>query len=142
MTFSPLTFSSVRFKNYYWRFPKDYDGPMHKVPVEGEGPNPSESLATPWIPCKTQNKQWERKQRLARKASEFLVPSKFKEYDEEFAQIVDLETQLKGLESRGFLRAYKPYDPPSNAAEIFMSVCSDVLDGFDAGKRNDLKSFK
>ena len=49
------------------------------------------------------------------------VPKRFTE----FAKVTTFESQLDSLKTRGFLRALKGYEPPSDAAERFAAVCQE-----------------
>ena len=44
-----------------------------------------------------------------------------------FQNLTSLEAQMNSLKTKGFLRAYKAYQPPTDLAPRFMSVCSEVL---------------
>ena len=44
-----------------------------------------------------------------------------------FSDFTTLEAQMQSLKTKGFLRSYKSYSPPSNLKELFMSSCSSSL---------------
>ena len=44
-----------------------------------------------------------------------------------FNDFTTLEAQMQSLKTKGFLRAYKSYTPPSNLKELFLSTCSSSL---------------
>ena len=51
------------------------------------------------------------------------------------------QKQLEALDKRGFLRAYKPYDPPADLDQRFVRVCAETIpDIFDGKSKTDLKS--
>ncbi len=57
------------------------------------------------------------------------VPEKYTKYDEDFAKITDFESQLQSLRLRGFQRAYRPYEPPHDMEQKFMTACDKCLKG-------------
>lgn len=44
-----------------------------------------------------------------------------------FQDLTTLESQMESLKTKGFLRAYKPYSPPSDLLPRFLATCSTAL---------------
>lgn len=61
----------------------------------------------------------------------FKMPSKMNvpsvEFDEEFGKVTTFESQMKSLATRGFQRSWRPFTPPANVEEIFVSSCQKAF---------------
>merc|ERR1719430_2115527 len=44
-----------------------------------------------------------------------------------FQNISSFDAQIESLKTKGFLRAYQPYQPPADLASRFLDVCSTAL---------------
>lgn len=49
------------------------------------------------------------------------------EYDEEFGKVTTFESQMQSLASRGFQRSWRPFSPPKNVEEVFVSACQKAF---------------
>ena len=47
---------------------------------------------------------------------------------QQLRQLTSLETQMKSLRSKGFLRPYRAYRPPTDVRARFSAVCTRLLD--------------
>jgi hypothetical protein len=44
-----------------------------------------------------------------------------------YQDLATLESQMESLKTKGFLRAYKPYSPPSDLTPRYLATCSQTL---------------
>ena len=77
-------------------------------------------------------------QKLTKSGHSRYVPEQFKQHDMEFDKVVTYESQMKSLEKRGFLRAYKPYTVPEDVEAKFMSAVQKALPEFQGGELNEV----
>lgn len=87
------------------------------------------ALTKEWKAKKELHISWKKGQRFLRDKvdSSAQVPEKFATYDKEFDNVLTFESQLDSLQSRGFLRAFKAYDPPEDVDRRFMEVATEEL---------------
>merc|ERR1712059_11823 len=58
-----------------------------------------------------------------------------------FNHLTSLESQMESLKSKGFLRAYSPYRPPSDLLPRFLSTCTKVLEIMEPVLLDSLHTF-
>lgn len=106
--------------------------------VYNSGETPDQDTTSAWKPTKVNQTSYKKRQRTIRKITRNLVPDKFKSYDSSTEELLNFERQLSSLAQRGFLRAFKPYEPPQDVEERFMTICSEVVPGFNKGQSHEI----
>ncbi|XP_059087916.1 uncharacterized protein LOC131884227 isoform X2 [Tigriopus californicus] len=134
---SPLQMSNYVPKTF--RYVHEEEVPPHIWErVYSSGKTPGDEATSAWKPTSLHSTSLRKRQRTIRKITRNLVPEKFKSYDSSTEKLMSFERQLGSLAQRGFLRAFKPYQPPEDVEERFMSVCADVVPGFEPGQSQDI----